>query len=625
MNWLPSLMLMYVTNLKHFLVCLYRDVSLYGLCLTVFVVFVSVQDVLCGRGGLTNQHSGNEWYRRLIRSNRALYRSCPKHTKLLVAKAIVQAVQKQEPPGRFLEMFQKESGVWKPITYRRAVDKTSQALREKEVASANNADGSDSIMPAENIEREVSSKDVAAAFAAAQGKGKTDAVRMSDLAQVTLKHAGLHEKGQEVTPSPAVIRKQSSSKRKAQGNSQVVKPSSWFDRGISMDVSNITSTNKRMKTDTLLQDIDDSALPLPPDLLTTRQTSLFNFLSNTSIFGGQPSRRSSQIQPQQSRFSSGNNVSNTLPNPDAMISAEASRFEPRQLPQQQNINNNQFAMQPQPQFQPSFEPVPLPNGSNPQQGNFINNDNVKNKNSFHFNQQVQQLQLQQQRMVQQLQQLQRQGGRTNANNSNDDPFGMEEVPTEGLFPSGMDNSQAFQPVAASASHDFDAAAVPPPVNRMTTQVSGWLTSFWPVGKDGQQGQQEQQPPPPPPGENLERSISSTLFNFARRPFGQQEQQQPPPPPPPPPGNNLERSISSTLFNMARSPSQFLTNFKSGVTSMFAVDQSQPARMATSSFGPPAVPPPPAGTTMGMGTSGSSLLDDYEETPMETRLRTVSSK
>ena len=95
------------------------------------------QDVLCGRGALTNEHPGNEWFRRLVRSNRQLYRSCPKHTKLLVAKAIVQAVQRNQrnPPGRFLEKTKNEDGsvgnAWIPISYKSAVEKASQALREK--------------------------------------------------------------------------------------------------------------------------------------------------------------------------------------------------------------------------------------------------------------------------------------------------------------------------------------------------------------------------------------------------------------------------------------------------------------------------------------------------------------
>eukprot|EP00531_Pseudo-nitzschia_arenysensis_P001108 CAMPEP_0116123108 /NCGR_PEP_ID=MMETSP0329-20121206/4570_1 /TAXON_ID=697910 /ORGANISM="Pseudo-nitzschia arenysensis, Strain B593" /LENGTH=900 /DNA_ID=CAMNT_0003616997 /DNA_START=154 /DNA_END=2856 /DNA_ORIENTATION=- len=96
-----------------------------------------VHDVLCGRGALTNEHPGNEWFRRLVRSNRQLYRSCPKHTKLLVAKAIVQAVQRTQrnPPGRFLEKTKTSDGSvsnsWTPITYKSAVEKASQALREK--------------------------------------------------------------------------------------------------------------------------------------------------------------------------------------------------------------------------------------------------------------------------------------------------------------------------------------------------------------------------------------------------------------------------------------------------------------------------------------------------------------
>lgn len=98
-------------------------------------------DVLCGRGGMSNHHPGNEWYRRLIRSNRPLYRACPKHTKLLVAKAIVQAVQQQN--GRFLER-DKKNGYFYKVTYKRAVDKTSQGLRERERDGCGSSSNSDS-------------------------------------------------------------------------------------------------------------------------------------------------------------------------------------------------------------------------------------------------------------------------------------------------------------------------------------------------------------------------------------------------------------------------------------------------------------------------------------------------
>jgi hypothetical protein len=88
----------------------------------------------------SNHHAGNEWYRRLIKSNRPLYRACPKHTKLLVAKAVVQAVDQQG--GRFLDK-EKGSGLWYVVEYKRAVDKTSQGLRERERNGSDNDDDDD--------------------------------------------------------------------------------------------------------------------------------------------------------------------------------------------------------------------------------------------------------------------------------------------------------------------------------------------------------------------------------------------------------------------------------------------------------------------------------------------------
>jgi len=87
------------------------------------------RDVLCGRGGLTNYHPGNAWYRNMVRANRSLYKASPKHSKILVAKSICGHVLAQG--SRFLEC-DKRSGSWFTISYKRAVDKTSQALREKD-------------------------------------------------------------------------------------------------------------------------------------------------------------------------------------------------------------------------------------------------------------------------------------------------------------------------------------------------------------------------------------------------------------------------------------------------------------------------------------------------------------
>ena len=84
-------------------------------------------DVLCGRGGGTNNHTGNNHWRALVAANKRLYISLPKKQKNLVAKSIVHAIRSQG--GRFL---QKDGvhNVWNDIGDAKAIEKTSQALRE---------------------------------------------------------------------------------------------------------------------------------------------------------------------------------------------------------------------------------------------------------------------------------------------------------------------------------------------------------------------------------------------------------------------------------------------------------------------------------------------------------------
>ena len=106
-----------------------------------------VHDVLLGRGGLTNHHPGNNWYRCLVKSNRPLYEQSPKHTKLLVSKAIVHHVMNQNPPGRFLDK-DKATGKWIPASYDKAVHKTSQALRERDKRNGENDGPVDPPVPA---------------------------------------------------------------------------------------------------------------------------------------------------------------------------------------------------------------------------------------------------------------------------------------------------------------------------------------------------------------------------------------------------------------------------------------------------------------------------------------------
>jgi len=98
-------------------------------------------DVLCGRGGSTNRHVGNANFRDLVNSNKALYVTLTKRQKMMVARSIVQAIRSQDPAGRFLQK-DAVTGLWFDIGRPRALEKTSQALREK--ASSNNKSSSSS-------------------------------------------------------------------------------------------------------------------------------------------------------------------------------------------------------------------------------------------------------------------------------------------------------------------------------------------------------------------------------------------------------------------------------------------------------------------------------------------------
>lgn len=86
-------------------------------------------DVLSGRGGFVNNHSGNITFRRVVDANKKTYHSCPKKHKSLLAQSIVEAVHNQNPSGRFL-MRDKKGNQWFEIEREKALQKTSQALRE---------------------------------------------------------------------------------------------------------------------------------------------------------------------------------------------------------------------------------------------------------------------------------------------------------------------------------------------------------------------------------------------------------------------------------------------------------------------------------------------------------------
>jgi len=87
-------------------------------------------DILFGRGGLTNHHPGNRRFRDIVVLHKDDYMKAIKIVKPRVARKIVRAIRTGSPPGRFL----KKSSVdhkWYDVGDRNAAEKASQALREK--------------------------------------------------------------------------------------------------------------------------------------------------------------------------------------------------------------------------------------------------------------------------------------------------------------------------------------------------------------------------------------------------------------------------------------------------------------------------------------------------------------
>lgn len=86
-------------------------------------------DVLCGRGGATNSHTGNRSYRKLVKKYKDKYLKAKKKQKPYVAAEVVNEIRNLDPPGRFLKK-DKDTGYYLDIGDARAKEKTSQALRE---------------------------------------------------------------------------------------------------------------------------------------------------------------------------------------------------------------------------------------------------------------------------------------------------------------------------------------------------------------------------------------------------------------------------------------------------------------------------------------------------------------
>lgn len=90
---------------------------------------INNNDVLCGRGGVTNVHLGNKAFRLMVKEFQSKYVHAKKKEKIDVAGKIVEKVRNLDPPGRFLKKC-VPTGYWLDIGDMQAKEKTMQALRE---------------------------------------------------------------------------------------------------------------------------------------------------------------------------------------------------------------------------------------------------------------------------------------------------------------------------------------------------------------------------------------------------------------------------------------------------------------------------------------------------------------
>lgn len=93
-----------------------------------------MNDVMCGRGGGTNNHIGNIRFRQLVNGHKLRYLAATKSEKPMVSREVVTIWRSLVPPGRFLKQQTSadgKSGLWSDVGDKKAREKASQCLRER--------------------------------------------------------------------------------------------------------------------------------------------------------------------------------------------------------------------------------------------------------------------------------------------------------------------------------------------------------------------------------------------------------------------------------------------------------------------------------------------------------------
>jgi hypothetical protein len=206
-------------------------------------------------------------------------------------------------------------------------------------------------------------------------------------------------------------------------------------------------------------------------------------------------------------------------------------------------------------------------------------------------------------------------------------------------PESEEESLADMPTLGLLTRDstdggYDVAP-PPPAKGLRTQMSDWLTSVFPSPTKQENGSLDD-------GDNYNTKKNN---NIDPRSLNNMDNGGSAIPPPPGGGAGLGRGVSSTIFGLVESPSLFLTTLKSGVSSIFgdsmfssqAPQDSSPIRRFPSSFRQQQQQQQQIALRQPFGGKGgamtghqpvlgeraqkrASLLDDFDETPMEKALR-----
>jgi hypothetical protein len=137
-----------------------------------YICDINSEDVLSGRGGATNSHSGNRVFRTLVKEYQGQYLQAKKRDKPAVASIIVELIRKKG--GRFLrrsETSPQGHVLWIDIGDERAREKSCQALREG--APELRRRKKDSSSDEDDVKRTDSMKDTEATLTSASSTERT--------------------------------------------------------------------------------------------------------------------------------------------------------------------------------------------------------------------------------------------------------------------------------------------------------------------------------------------------------------------------------------------------------------------------------------------------------------------